>query len=109
MVDDRMQQRPATLAGRLALVGLVWRVAGGPDVPAPSRRRARRQALRDYLLTRHPDMDRYRGTLLGDEVSRPAVPAAVPVQRLAPSSGGSPALPARTAPGVPDGASSQLA
>ncbi|GAB7191319.1 hypothetical protein NUM3379_20260 [Kineococcus sp. NUM-3379] len=83
MVDDDTHPRPAATPGRLALLALVWRVAGDPDVPAPSRRRARRQAVREYLLSRHPDLDRYRGTLLGDDVSAPAPgPAPVPVHRF---------------------------
>ena len=83
MVDDGTHPRPAATPGRLALLALVWRVAGDPDVPAASRRRARRQAVREYLLSRHPDLDRYRGTLLGDEVSVPAaVTPPVPVHRF---------------------------
>lgn len=72
MVDDDAHVAPATPRGRLAVLRLVWEVAGDPDLSPASRRRARWRAVREYALSRHPDLDRYRHTLLPGEESTPA-------------------------------------
>ena len=70
-MDDDARPHPATPRGRLDLLRLVWHVAGDPDLPPARRRRARRQAVREYLLSPSPDLGRYAGTLLAGEESGP--------------------------------------